>query len=103
MSTTVTKVKRAKVTVSPTFRTAYVPSTALANGVKFDADMMHVSLLDGRVVSVPILWFPILSKATPKQRKKVEIAGGGNSLHWPDIDEDLSVAGLLAGADLRSM
>jgi hypothetical protein len=70
--------------------------------VDFDASMMHVSLTDGRVISVPIIWFPLLSDATPEQREKYEIGGGGVSLHWPEIDEDLSVANLLAGADTDS-
>ena len=85
-----------------TIRKAYVPKTALARSVDFDSSMMHVSLTDGRVVSVPIAWFPVLSEATPEQWKKYEIGGGGVSLHWPEIDEDLSVANLLAGADLGS-
>ena len=85
-----------------TIRKAYVPKTALARSVDFDTGMMHVSLTDGRVVSVPIAWFPLLSEAAPEQREKYEIGGGGVSLHWPEIDEDLSVANLLAGADLSS-
>jgi hypothetical protein len=63
--------------------------------------MMHVSLTDGRRISVPIIWFPLLQKATPAQRSRYEIGGGGVSLHWPELDEDLSVAGLMAGADLQ--
>ena len=81
---------------------AYVPTTALAKSVSFDKDMMHVLLTDGRCVSVPILWFPLLVKASPEQRTKYEIGSGGASLHWPELDEDLSVAGLMAGADLES-
>ncbi len=85
-----------------TIRKAYVPKTALARSLEFDSSMMHVLLTDGRVVSVPIAWFPLLSEAEPEQRAKYEIGGGGVSLHWPEIDEDLSVANLLAGADPRS-
>lgn len=81
---------------------AFVPTTALAKSVDFDEDMMHVLLTDGRLVSVPIAWFPLLLKASPEQRAKYEIGGGGTSLHWPKLDEDLSVAGLMAGADLQS-
>ena len=84
------------------FRRAYRPTTALANSVRFDQEMMHVSLTDGRIISVPIIWFPILHEATPSQREHYEIDGGGISLHWPEIDEDLSVAGLLDGADWQS-
>ncbi|PYS61478.1 MAG: DUF2442 domain-containing protein [Acidobacteria bacterium] len=84
------------------FQRAYVPTSALANSVRFDEEMMHVSLTDGRVVSVPVIWFPSLRDATPGQRDKYEIGGGGTSLHWPELDEDLSIAGLLAGADWQS-
>jgi hypothetical protein len=107
--------------------------------------MMHVLLTDGRIVSLPIIWFPLLHEAalphkssergsgvffgqqtqqkwpligpkktpdpiceakpheaTPQQREHYEIDGGGVSLHWPEIDEDLSVAGFLDGADRQS-
>ncbi len=63
---------------------------------------MEVHLTDGRIISVPILWFPLLHEATPEQRDRYEIGGGGVSVHWPEIDEDISVAGLLAGADMQS-
>ena len=82
---------------------AYVPTTALAKSVEFDQEMMRVIFTDGRVLSVPLQWFPALRRASQQQRERYEIAGGGISLHWPDLDEDLSVAGLLAGADWRSM
>jgi uncharacterized protein DUF2442 len=84
------------------FRPAYRPTTALAKSVKFRDELMEVFLTDGRIISVPILWFPLLHEATAEQRERYEIGGGGISLHWPDIDEDISVAGLLAGADLQS-
>lgn len=88
--------------VKGNLRRAYVPTTALAKEVKFDDDMMHVYLTDGRIISVPMIWFPLLHKATPEQRERYEIGGGGVSLHWPDIDEDLSVANLMAGVDWQS-
>ncbi len=84
------------------FRRAYVPTSALAQSVEFDDEMMHVFLKDGRIISAPIIWFPRLYDATPEQRDRYEIGGGGVSLHWPEIDEDLSVANLLAGADWQS-
>lgn len=68
----------------------------------FDDDLMHVYLTDGRIISVPIIWFPLLNEATPEQRRNYEIDGGGISLYWPDIDEDLSIAGLMAGVDWNS-
>jgi hypothetical protein len=82
------------------FRRAYRPNSALATSVTFDAETMQVSLMDGRIISVPILWFPLLAEATPAQREVYEIGGGGSSLHWPEIDEDISVAGLLAGGQV---
>jgi hypothetical protein len=84
------------------FRRAYVPKTALAKSVEFADDLMQVLLTDGRVISVPVIWFPLLHEATPEQRAHYEIGGGGVSLHWPEIDEDLSVASLLAGADQQA-
>lgn len=81
----------------------YVPTSALAKAVEFDDDVMRVIFTDGRVLSVPLAWFPVLSGATTEQRARCEIGGGGVSLHWPDLDEDLSIAGLMAGADPRSM
>jgi hypothetical protein len=66
--------------------------------VQFTDDAISVSLRDGRVISVPLVWFPRLLDATASQRNKWEIAGGGYGIHWPDIDEDLSTEGLLRGA-----
>jgi hypothetical protein len=70
--------------------------------VEFDDEMMHVMFADGRILSVPLVWFPVLHDATPEQRARYEIGGGGISLHWPQLDEDVSVAGLMAGVDSRS-
>lgn len=81
---------------------AYVPTSALAKSVEFDDEMMHVYLTDGRVVSVPIIWFPILRDASPTQRNNCEIGAGGHGLHWPELDEDLSIAGLMDGVDLQA-
>lgn len=60
-------------------------------------DELIVSLADGRVVSVPIVWFPRLKNAKQEQRADYELMGEGVGIHWPIIDEDISVAGLLAG------
>ena len=84
------------------FRRAYVPTSAEASGIQFDDEMMHVSLSDGRIISAPLAWFPLLHEATPEQRNHHEIGGRGVSLHWPELDEDLSVANLLAGADWQT-
>lgn len=63
--------------------------------VRFDDDSFWVDLEDGRTLGVPLAWFPRLLHATPEQRAQVEMSRSG--LHWEDIDEDISVAGLLAG------
>jgi hypothetical protein len=84
------------------WRRGFVPKTALAQAVEFDSHMMRVTLTDGRELAVPLVWFPTLRKATRTQRARCEIGGGGASLHWPDLDEDLSIAGLMAGVDLQS-
>jgi len=69
--------------------------TISALKVSFDEHTMWVDLSDGRTLGVPLAWFPRLLNATPQQRAKVEISRTG--LHWEDIDEDISVAGLIAG------
>ena len=64
--------------------------------VRFDDNSMWVDLADGRVIAVPLAWFPRLMRATPEQRANVELSPRG--LHWDELDEDVSVDGLLAGA-----
>jgi hypothetical protein len=66
--------------------------------VRFTEDSLVVDLLDGRSISVPLLWSPRLLSATPVQRANWRIAGGGFGIHWLDVDEDLSTEGLLRGA-----
>jgi len=66
-----------------------------AKALRFDDDNMWVDLSDGRTLGIPLAWFPRLLHATPEQRKRYEISGVG--LHWEELDEDISVAGLLAG------
>ena len=65
------------------------------SAVRFDEDTMWVSLSDGRTIAAPLAWFPRLLDANPEQRALVELSKGG--LHWDLLDEDISVAGLLAG------
>ena len=67
-------------------------------GVETTDDVLTVSLMDGRTISVPLVWYPRLLNATRRQRRHWEIAGGGYGIHWPEIDEDLSTEGLLRGA-----
>ena len=71
--------------------------TVRATHVYFDPERMHVALADGREISVPIAWFPRLQNATLEQRQHWELIGRGVGIHWEEIDEDLSVAGLLDG------
>ena len=62
---------------------------------RFDEDNMWVELEDGRTLGVPLAWFPRLFPATARQREAFELSRGG--IHWEEIDEDISIAGLLAG------
>ena len=66
--------------------------------VRFTMDSIIVELMDGRGISAPLDWFPRLHRATPEQRGNWQLAGAGFGLHWPELDEDLSVEGLLRGA-----
>jgi hypothetical protein len=66
-----------------------------AREVSISDDELTVLLADGRKISVPLVWFPRLLHATANQRQNFELLGDGEGIHWPDIDEDLSVAGLL--------
>ncbi len=70
-------------------------SPPLADLVSLDADALTVHLTDGRAITVPLEWFPRLRDATEEQRGNWRLIGGGVGIHWPDIDEDLSVEGLL--------
>jgi hypothetical protein len=66
--------------------------------VHLTADTLAVDLIDRRTIVVPLAWYPRLLDATPEQRGNWRVGGGGYGIHWPDIDEDLSTAGLLRGA-----
>ena len=70
---------------------------AQAQNVKCTAATLYVELLDGRTISVPLNWFPRLAQAKEEQLGNWELLGDGEGIHWPDLNEDLSVAGLLAG------
>ena len=65
--------------------------------VKVTSDAIIACLVDGRVLSVPLVWSWRLSEATSKQRGRFEIIGDGKGVHWPEIDEDISVEGMLHG------
>jgi hypothetical protein len=68
---------------------------AIAVEVSCSSDALCVTLTDGREIRVPLAWFPRLLRATAKQRSKWEFIGGGIGIHWPAIDEDISIASLL--------
>ena len=72
-------------------------SEARAMGVSVTEDALKVDLDDARTISVPLVWYPRLWHATPQERDNWEISGAGYGIHWPDLDEDISVKGLLIG------
>ncbi|MFA5976203.1 MAG: DUF2442 domain-containing protein [Elusimicrobiota bacterium] len=63
--------------------------------VSFSKDFLQLNLSDGRILSVPLAWYPRLATANPRQLKRFEISPSGYGIHWPDLDEDLSVYGFL--------
>ena len=65
--------------------------TATAKNVRVTTDTLIVELKDGRAVSVPISWYPRLSEGTPAERRRWELIGPGIGIHWPTLDEDISV------------
>ena len=68
-----------------------------AHDVKCTDVSIFVELLDGRTISAPLVWFPKLAEAKKAQLENWELLGDGEGIHWPDLDEDLSVNGLLLG------
>lgn len=72
--------------------------TPRARRVWCDEDNLWVELVDGRQLGVPLAYFPALMDASPEQRKRCQMSGGGTGLHWEELDEDISVPALLAGA-----
>lgn len=72
-----------------------VKTEPLAVDLSFDEDMMTLRLADGRELGVPLEWFPRLRNASRRQLKRWELIGKGIGVHWKDLDEDISVAGLL--------
>ena len=72
---------------------------ALAKRVTFDDTMLHCELQDGRIISVPLSWYPRLHRANAEQRNNWELIGRGSGIHWPLIDEDLPVSAFLAGCE----
>ena len=70
---------------------------SLAQDVKYTENELIVYLIDGRTISVPLIWFPRLAHATKVQLDNWEVLGNGEGIHWPDIDEDISAEGMLYG------
>ena len=77
--------------------TLEIERDVFAESVSFSADAMIVNLDDGRALSIPLAWYPRLLNGTPQERGKYELIGDGEGIHWPALDEDISVEGLLAG------
>ena len=75
-------------------------SLVRARSVRFDEDSFWVELSDGRVLGVPLAWFPRLLRGSPAQREAVSLSSRG--LHWDELDEDISIEGLLAGRGDRT-
>ena len=72
-------------------------TVAKARQVEVSASHLIIFLVDGRKLSVPLEWFPRLVHGNPSERIRYELIGGGTGIHWPLLDEDISVEGLLAG------
>jgi len=72
-------------------------AVAFADSVNVTQDSLTFELVDGRSISVPLAWFPRLVHATPEERANWRLIGGGQGVHWEDLDEDISVEGVLAG------
>ncbi len=70
---------------------------AVAQGVTASDEALIVDLADGRTITVPLAWFPRLAHGTPAERANWRLIGGGVGIHWPGLDEDISVESLLAG------
>jgi hypothetical protein len=70
---------------------------ALAQSVSLSDDALVTELADGRTITVPIAWFPRLAHGTPMERANWRLIARGEGIHWPDLDEDISVESLLAG------
>jgi uncharacterized protein DUF2442 len=68
-----------------------------AQRVNVTTDTLIVDLVDGRTISVPVAWYPRLAHGTAAERAKWRLIGEGEGIHWPDLDEDISIEGLLAG------
>lgn len=78
------------------FSTVDIPAPQ-AISVRVDGETLSVDLSDGRTIAVPVAWYPRLHHATPAERGNWRMISGGEGIHFPDVDEDISVASLIAG------
>lgn len=78
-----------------------VGTEARIRDIRVTADTITAYLVDGRVISVPLAWSWRLSEATPAQRANFEIISDGEGVHWPEVDEDISIEGMLHGVPAR--
>ena len=69
-----------------------------ADRIRVTRDSLVVDLIDGRTISAPLSWYPRLHSATPSERRNWRLIAAGEGIHWPDLDEDISIEGLLAGS-----
>ena len=74
---------------------------ALIQNIRVSDEALVADLADGRTITAPLAWFPRLAHGTPDERSHWRVIGGGEGIHWPDLDEDLSVESLLAGRRSR--
>jgi hypothetical protein len=79
-----------------------IRSDERVKNVYFTEETISVDLMDGRIITVPLVWYPRLLNATPDQRSDWEVCGGSYGIHWDEIDEDLSTEGMLRGAPAPS-
>jgi len=72
-------------------------SSLRASAVEVTPDALKVELADGRTITAPLVWFPRLVHGTPIERSHFRLIGDGEGIHWPDLDEDISIEGIVAG------
>ena len=77
--------------------TLVIDHDVCAVDISFSEEAMHVSPDDGRAISIPLAWYPRLYHGTPSERGRFELIGDGEGIHWPELDENINVAGLIAG------
>ena len=82
--------------------TTLIQNEPLAYDIKFTEDELIVHLKDGRTLHMPLVWYPSLENATKDELEHYEILGDGEGIHWPDLDEDLSVKGFFQGISLQN-